>query len=320
MISGGLYPIPAENWGAIEILIWNYKIYLERAGHTVDIYNTVWFQDAVHEINSKKYDFIHLQFDIHSALYNKHLKQKFCVTSHYGGFGSYIPYKNDPRYDIIFSDVKECPGNIVLSDPIKNIFLNSGYKKFLKTLRNPVETTLFNKKKKGNGKALCLGRIQPRKRQAWLASLLQNRISIDFAGPWDKKLEPDFKPVNQCQYIGTWSKETVYKHLTDYSTLVLLSESEASPLVVLEAMAAGLSVVVTEAASHNLTDEDFITIIPNTEKDPDKIAHAIQMSIDNNGNLREMIHKYVYERFDYNVIIPEYINIIDEFNKYYSLA
>ena len=64
-------------------------------------------------------------------------------------------------------------------------------------------------------------------------------------------------------YLGEWQKETLYKELTDYGNLVLLSDGEAHPLVCMEAFCAGLGVVVCEWGKANLDlDKEFITVIP----------------------------------------------------------
>jgi len=86
--------------------------------------------------------------------------------------------------------------------------------------------------------------------------------------------------------------------------------------VVLEALAAGLSVVVTEAASANLTNEEFITVIPDDERDPDRLAEAIQRAIEKNARLRKEIRAYARERFDYRVVVQDYLKIIAEFKDY----
>ena len=59
----------------------------------------------------------------------------------------------------------------------------------------------------------------------------------------------------------------LYKGLTHYGNLVLLSDGEADPLVVKEGLMAELGVVISECASSNLDkDLDFITIIPKINK------------------------------------------------------
>jgi hypothetical protein len=52
--------------------------------------------------------------------------------------------------------------------------------------------------------------------------------------------------------LGEWDKETLYKNLTHYGNLVLLSDGEAHPLVCMEALASGLGVVVCEWGKANL--------------------------------------------------------------------
>ena len=41
IIGPGIMPIPPTGWGAVEILIWDQKLALEKLGHEVDIVNTV---------------------------------------------------------------------------------------------------------------------------------------------------------------------------------------------------------------------------------------------------------------------------------------
>ena len=40
LIGPGIMPIPPTGWGAVEILVWDTKIALEKLGHEVLIINT----------------------------------------------------------------------------------------------------------------------------------------------------------------------------------------------------------------------------------------------------------------------------------------
>ena len=40
IVGPGIMPIPPTGWGAVEILIWDQKLALEKLGHQVDIVNT----------------------------------------------------------------------------------------------------------------------------------------------------------------------------------------------------------------------------------------------------------------------------------------
>jgi hypothetical protein len=71
--------------------------------------------------------------------------------------------------------------------------------------------------------------------------------------------------------------------------------------------------VITEACRANLTDEEFITVIPDGEERPEVIAQAIQTAIDRNPPLRPAIRAYARERFDYAVVVAEYVRLIEEY-------
>jgi glycosyltransferase involved in cell wall biosynthesis len=138
---------------------------------------------------------------------------------------------------------------------------------------------------------------------------------VDFAGPWDPDDEPAFRENETAKYLGTWTKESVYERLTEYSCLVLLSESEASPKVVIEAMAAGVSVVITEPCSLNLSPEPFITVLPDGESRPEAISEAIQLAIERNQALRPRIRAHAVANWGYDKGIENYLRIIDEFRQ-----
>ena len=40
IVGPGIMPIPPTGWGAVEILIWDSKVALEKLGHVVKIINT----------------------------------------------------------------------------------------------------------------------------------------------------------------------------------------------------------------------------------------------------------------------------------------
>ncbi|MEW6455191.1 MAG: glycosyltransferase family 4 protein [Acidobacteriota bacterium] len=309
LIGPGLMPIPAKNWGAVEILIWNYKVYLEELGHKVNIYNTKDLDFVARTINTNEYDFVHLHYDEYIRFFNQSLNKPYCCTSHY----SYIlkPRMWGTYYKSIFKNTLQAPGIIALSDKIAQKYRDSGYKGFLRVLRNGAEVLRFNFRYQGNRKAICLGKIEPRKRQALLAGISKGRVNIDFVGPI---VDPNFQQNETCRYLGIWDKPYLYEHLTDYSCLVLLSDGEAAPLVVPEALAAGLSIVVSESASANLDPMDFITILPDGLTDPNRLQNAIDEQISRNVAVREEIREYAQQRFDWSIIINEYVSLIEEFN------
>ena len=59
----GIMPIPPTGWGAVEILIWDQKLALEKLGHQVNIVNTKSPIEIIQKINEYRPDFVHVKYD-----------------------------------------------------------------------------------------------------------------------------------------------------------------------------------------------------------------------------------------------------------------
>lgn len=308
LIGPGLMPIPPKNWGGVENFIWIYNLLLTQLGHEVVIFNTTNLKKVADDINDGNFDFVHLHYDEYGRFFNKHLRKPFCATTHYG-------YVNKTKkwawgYYSIYTDTLNLLGIIALSDKIVKRYLDDGYKGKIYSLRVGTNVSDFKFNKKGNGKALCLGKVEPRKKQAFLAKYLDGKTEIDFIGPI---VDKEFKESETCRYLGSWDKPHLYEHLTDYSCLVLFSDGEAAPAVVVEALSAGLSLVISDSASANLDNKEFITILPDDTDDINLIASAINNQIKNNDLHRDQIRGYAEQKFDNKVIVDDYIKIINDF-------
>jgi hypothetical protein len=108
-------------------------------------------------------------------------------------------------------------------------------------------------------------------------------------------------------YLGEWSKDVLYEDLTDYGNLVLLSDGEAHPLVCMEALAAGLGVVVCEWGKANLdTNKEFITVIPEAKiNDLKYVEDAIIRNREYSISHRKEILEYSKE-FEWTNVIEKY--------------
>lgn len=319
IIAHGELPIPPRGWGAVENTLWHRQQQLERLGHTVDIANTRDIYQVIHVANRGGYDFIHCHCESFILACLAHLNQAFAITSHWGGLHRFDPAEGvgNGAAQHLFEDTLRAPAHFVLSERIRALYARSGYDGFVRVLRNPVEVDHFRFAPHGNGRAICVGEVGRRKRQHWLSAIARDRVPVDFVGPWPSK--PDGSLDHEmARYLGVWTKPVLYDRLTEYSCHVLLSETEAAPKVVLEAMAAGLSVVVSEACTANLTDEEFITVIPDGEARPDVIAQAIQTAIDRNAGQREAIRQYARDRFDHAVVTRDYLQSIDECREHFA--
>lgn len=307
IIGPGLMSIPPTSWGAVEILIWDYYQNLVKLNHEVKIFNTRDLQSVKDEIESSDFDFVHLHYDDYLPFFENIKHNNFAVTSHYGYLTREEKY--EPYYWKIFESFLNTKHKIIaLSDKIKEQYLK--YNKNLNVIvqRNGASITdfHFNEECVNKDRTLYLGRIEKRKLQHLYSPV--DGLNIDFVG----NDGPLYQVSKDNKFLGPWQKKDVYKNMTNYANLMLISEGEAHALVCVEALAAGLGVVVNEESSANLDlNKDFITVIPNNkihnmEYVREKIIQNRNISI----NKRKEIRQYAEEKFNWEVIVKEYINKI----------
>ena len=300
IIGPGIMPIPPTGWGAVEILIWDQKLALEKLGHEVDIVNTQSPVEIIQQVNQFRPDFVHIQYDDFIQIY-PYIQYPCAITSHFG-------YLEQPKkWDYYgrqiaqpFGEIK--PNIFCLSDGIADTYLiNLGIPhEHLFVTPNGVNVDNFRStiSPEFPDRSIYLAKIDYRKRQ----HMFQSIRSLYYAG---NTADPRFDVSNN--YLGEWSKDTLYTHLTEYGNLVLLSDGEAHPLVCLEAFAAGLGVVVSQWAAANLdTDKGFITVIP--EDKISDIKYVEEMIVKNRNycnNNREEIIEYAKE-FDWANVVDKY--------------
>jgi glycosyltransferase involved in cell wall biosynthesis len=296
--------------------LWQRKLHLERRGHRVDIFNTLAIHDTIYRINRRGYDFAHCHRESFVGACNAHLKVPFAVTSHDGWLHQYASGA-EPRgpYEYQLRDMLQSPANLVLSEPIRRMYVARGYRRFLRVMRNAVEADRFRVADRGNGRAVCVGRMCRRKRQAWLADCVRGAADVDFVGPGS---DDAFRPGGTVCHLGPWTRSQLYEQLTNYSCLVAPSLSEGAPKVVLEALAAGVSVVVTEAAAANLAPHPFITVLPDGEVSPEVVRLAIRRAIEENPRYRTDIRAYALAEHDYPAAVAEYERVVSELLEWHS--
>lgn len=299
LIGPGIMSIPPTGWGAVEILIWDTKVALEKLGHNVLIVNTKDPNEIIRQINDYRPDFVHIHYDEFIGLY-PYIQYPCAITSHFGYlerpqmFNGYVNIANE------FARIK--PKIFCLSSGIANVYstLFDIPKENLFIAPNGVNTSSFRSTPtpKYKDRSIYLAKIDYRKRQ----HLFQGIDSLWFAGN-----VADSRFNQNKNYLGEWNKETLYNELTEYGNLVLLSDGEAHPLVCMEALAAGLGVVVCEWGRANLdTTRPFITVIPeNKIQDLKYVEEQIIINRDYSINHREEILEYS-KNFDWIQILNNY--------------
>ena len=301
-IAPGEISVPPLGWGALETVIWNQYSNLKKTGHDVSIVNETDSRVTLDKVNEINPDIVHLHYGCHYQIM-PHIKCRKIVTNHDGSFLSSKPFHES----LVRRFLYDCEF-FILTSWEKEFLLKIGISpQKIKLLPNGVDFKAFNfqTEAKISDSSICLGKIDKRKNQAFLQSL--NR-DVYFVG---ENTIPEFNMLDS-KYLGSWARAEVYEKLTNYSNLILISELELQPLVCLEALSAGLGLVISEAASQNLDKSlPFITVIQqNLIHNPEVVA----LSISNNRNIcasigREKIRQYA-KQFDWDNIIKSYINNI----------
>ena len=318
LVGPGIMNIPCIGWGAVEILIWDYYKELKSLGIDVKIVNKIrkttseqyitnskYCQELIEEINEGKYNFVHIHYDCLFHIIPFLKCDKVGLTSHYPYIDNKIMRIND-RFQNIFNYIIENPNkclNFILAEKDINYIIENGAKnvEFIHKLENGVNINNFKfteNPSKGD-KTIYLGKITERKGQ----KKYQNLKNVEFIGPGGNGIK---------NWKGEWTREEVFNNLTHYRNLLLLSNGEADPLVVKEALIAGLGVVINETSSKNLTKSKFITIIPENKMFDlnyieEKINENSVFALQNRNEIKQFgeIH------FGWNNLIKNYLNIID---------
>jgi len=306
IVGPGLMPIPPTGWGAVETLIWDMRNALIKLGHQVDIVNTHNANEIIQKINNYRPDFVHIHYDDWVGLY-PHIQYPCACTSHFGYlerpemFGGYVNIANTfanikPRVFCLSEGIKKVY-NVMFNIPKENLYVSPNGVNCSAFKVVDVPTYPY--------RSIYLAKIDYRKRQ----HLFQSIDSLYYAG----NIADD--RFNQSKnYLGEWSKETLYDNLTEYGNLVLLSDGEAHPLVCMEAFAAGLGVVVSEWGKANLdVDKKFITVIPEKHiHDIEFVEYEIVKNRKYSMDNRDEILEYA-QTFDWvNVVRDTYIPNVNE--------
>jgi hypothetical protein len=304
-IVGPSNPIPPLGWGAVESLIWDYKVTLDDLGHEVGIFNSHDPNQILADINSFNPDFVHINYDDWIVLY-PHIKYPCACTTHYAyleqqdKLGGYSNFLN------LFRQYK--PNIFGLSQGILDMYENNCNISKEKLFLNPngVNLKLFNKLDKPSypDRSIYLAKIDYRKRQ----HLFQSIDSLWYAGNI-----ADSRFDQTKNYLGEWTKPELYDKLTQYGNLILLSDGEAHPLVCMEAFASGLGVVVCEWGAANLDNtKEFIDIVPeNKINDIEYVQSIITKNREYSASHRDEIYEYS-KTFEWkNVLEKHFLPSVD---------
>jgi glycosyltransferase involved in cell wall biosynthesis len=304
LIAPGYKPFPPSGWGAVESIVWDYYQNLTSRGFSVHIVNTPNEDQMVTECNDNSPDIVHIMYDDHIGIAPRLNCKKIYYTSHYAyitnpGFASNGPMNKAIQY-------KEHITINAISEKIAEVYRKYGFDRTINIVPNGAREDRFHFKNDPAypAKSIYVAKIEYRKRQY----VYQNIPNIDFAGNYQ---DSPFHTQNN-NYLGEWNRDTLYANLTEYANLILLSDGEADPLVVKEALIAGLGVVVSECACANLDlTKPYITVIPNDKLDDlPYVEEEINKNREISLRYREEIRNYALENFSWKKIIDRYIELL----------
>jgi len=302
--------IPPNGWGAVESLIWDYFAVLKGHGHSV-IYLTCPETEMVKSCNEYEPDVVYIMYDNYAYMSDRFDCKKIYFMSHYAYITSpQLTTTYNWYYETIFKQAINYQTHITinaLSEEIANVYKQHGFNGNINVIGNGANEKLFKytlKPTKGTY-SIYIGKVEFRKRQY----MYQNIPNIMFAGNYQDS------PFNteRDNYLGEWSKQVLYENLTNYGNLVLLSDGEADPLVVKEALIAGLGVVVSECACANLDiSKKFISVIPDSRlEDIEYVSNIINTNRKISLSMREEIRRYALENFSWNVIVKKFLDVVE---------
>jgi len=276
-VTPGNIEIPPKGWGAIEKIIWEYKLTLERRGHQVDILH-------LDEVDNS-YDVVHIHM-ANLAIQAKNDGIPYIFTCH--DHHAYIQGKTSPVYKENLEAIKGAKLSIVPAEYLVEYFDNIPI--YLEHGVDPDKYTIPNVRRKNRiGKGLLtVGKTgyvtdatEDRKGFSYaIEAANELRISITWAGPRQDNEEFINKHKDKNWYY-TMKYDLPEEDLIDlYKTSEILihpSEVEAGhpPLTIIEAMSCGLPIIGTYMGD-GVLHEDCIV-----DRDKEQIKKAIIRVYDN---------------------------------------
>jgi autotransporter strand-loop-strand O-heptosyltransferase len=243
-ITPGLISIPPNGWGAIEKMIWEYKLSYESLGHTCDI-------KFLNDIQKGEYDIVHVHVaNLALELHTKGIPYYFTMHDHhtvYFGKGTFVYEQNK---EAIEKSIKSfVPAKYLLD------FFPSSKLYYIPHGVNPnVFTPQLNI---GEHKLLCVGNngmindssIDRKGFIPAIESARELNLPITIVGPENNKKffaeNKDYKPYDNLQLIFNPTEEELVKIYREHTIFLHPSNLEAGVpnLTLMEALSCGLPIV-----------------------------------------------------------------------------
>jgi len=230
-----------------------------------------------------------------------------------------------PLYKKLFlgREIHDAERVIVLNnEQRRTVRYEHGYDDELLVMSNGIGEDFFHVTRKpaesGTFKLLFVGRLSPHKNLTALLealSVIKREITLDIIGDGECRRELSAliadKKLENVWLHGRLSRDEVKKFYATCSALILPSLYEAQPIVLLEAMAAGVPVIVTKGIGVDVTAREAVLIEPTVQG----IADGIESSAAMAPEARELLVDAAFKRAEehrWPTLISTYINLYDE--------
>lgn len=310
LVGPGHLPIPVNGingWGGIEnILTWIIDEFKNRNQEYILINDSNNYKKIVDDIYKKTDSIVHVHYDDYTHNLNKNYRLVATSHSPYHPFIEMWKGGVKTHFEMLFNSIDSYFGQSILSNECA-LKIQPNLKTGLCRCGIPDDLFSPNRKNKGNKKSLILGKIEPRKNQAFLQNNFSNDLYMDFVG---QIADNNFlsQNIGKSKYLGTWSRKEVVSNMSDYSSIILLSNFEGDVVIVKEALASGCSLIISDKAALNLdTSLPFIKIVSNIINKNDFIS-LVEKTNEENEYYRNDIIKYFNNNFEIKSTVDEYIN------------
>ncbi len=262
-------------------------------------------------------------------LFNKAFKKfPFVVTEHWTGFLPDDPEKISfiKKY-LIKRITRKSKKVLLVTENLKNAMLNLGFKGDYKVVPNVVDTSLFvitDQNKKSIKNILHISSfVDEQKNISGILRAIKklsekrNDFAMHFITDGDAQPFIDYAKNNSLldKYVffhGTKSTGQVAEMLEQSDFLLLFSNYENFPCVIVEAFSCGVPVVSTNVGgiSEHVSDKHGILIKP---KDENALLTAIGQMLDNTDKYdKQFLHDYAENNFSYKSVGKQINDIYSE--------
>jgi glycosyltransferase involved in cell wall biosynthesis len=285
LIAPAQMPLPNSGWGAVESLVLHQQRMFETKGYSTAILNSKNLGDWLSAFATKPEVVINHYdaFAQRSRIFSRFFRIPLIATSHYAFAQRREMWEGN--FAKTLGHLSKADFFVALNEKIAEIIISQ--KGTAKVVVIPNLSLIDFEEMRPNRVAICLGKIEPRKRQFELLGALNKKDLVTLVGPLHDQRIGHKYAYNDIDIEQPWTREDVREKLPKYSVLVIISKSEADALVIHEALAAGLSVVTTESAlGAQNPNHPWIYVVP---EDLVGIENAINRAANENSKFRSQI-------------------------------